>query len=137
MASPILLFDGSCGLCTRTVQQVLRADRKRVLRFASLQGEYARKLVGRHPMLEGVDSMGWVEPKAEGGEQVFIRSEAVLRLGRYLGFPTSVFMGRLIPRPLRDRLYDWIAKRRHRWFATQPACSINGSTELRDRMVGV
>jgi predicted DCC family thiol-disulfide oxidoreductase YuxK len=138
MASPIVLFDGSCGVCTRTVRLVLRADRKRTLRFASLQGEYARSLAARHPLLEEVDSMGWVEPKPEGGEQVFVRSEAVLRLGRYLGFPRPVvFLGRLIPRRFRDGLYDWVAKRRHRWFATQPACSINNSTELRDRMVGV
>jgi predicted DCC family thiol-disulfide oxidoreductase YuxK len=138
MPSPILLFDGSCGFCSRTVQLVLRADRQRALRFASLQGEYARDLLARHPILAGVDSLAWVEPKPEGGEQVFVRSEAVLRLGRYLRFPRpAVFMGRLIPRPLRDRLYDWVAKRRHRWFVNSPSCSITSSAELRDRMVGV
>jgi len=132
--SEILLFDGDCGLCTRTVQVVLRADRKGTLRFASLQSPFARGLLAQHPELEGVDSIAWVESESPGVHRVRVRSDAVLRVARYLGFPWSVLrVGRLIPRGLRDRAYDWIARRRHRWFGA-PVCALATPEEL-ERLV--
>lgn len=131
MPTPILLFDGECGLCNRVVQRILQADRKGTLRFASLQGRFARDLMARHPELSGVDSMAWVEPDG-AGERVLIRSEAALRVADYLGFPwRAMTVARLIPRALRDRGYDWVARRRHRWFPRVPACSIP-TAESRD-----
>jgi predicted DCC family thiol-disulfide oxidoreductase YuxK len=81
--------------------------------------------------------MAWVEPTSDGkGERVFIRSEAVVRLGQYLGFPwRAVALARLVPRGLRDQLYDWVAKRRRRWFLNAPTCAI-GTGEHQDRMLG-
>ena len=80
--------------------------------------------------------MAWVEPTEGGiGDRVFIRSEAVLRLGHYLGFPwRAVALARVMPRGLRDRLYDWVARRRRSWFQNAPAC-VPGA-EQRDRMLG-
>jgi predicted DCC family thiol-disulfide oxidoreductase YuxK len=126
MPAPILLFDGECGLCNRVVQRVLRADRRGTLRFATLEGRFGRDLWARHPGLAGVDSMAWVEPGPDAGdERVFVRSEAVLRLADYLGFPwRALTVSRLIPRVWRDRLYDWVARRRYGWFALVPTCSI-------------
>jgi predicted DCC family thiol-disulfide oxidoreductase YuxK len=126
MPSPVLLFDGECGLCNRVVQRVLQADRRGTLRFASLQGRFARELTARHPELAGVDSVAWVEPRADGsGERVLIRSAAALQVADYLGFPwRALTVARLIPQSLRDRAYDWVARRRHRWFPRVPACSI-------------
>lgn len=132
---PILLFDGDCGLCSRLVRLVLRADGKGALRFASLQGEYARELLARHPELQGVDSIGWVEA-GEVQERVAIRSEAILRLVHYLGFPwRTLGLTRVIPRPIRDRLYDWVARRRHRWYRDAVACRVSAEDERR-RMIG-
>jgi predicted DCC family thiol-disulfide oxidoreductase YuxK len=127
----VLLYDGTCGLCSRLVQFVLRADPGGSLCFGSLQGAYARELWSRHPELRGVDSMAWVEPAAAGaGEWVFVRSEAALRLARYLGYPWRLLtLGRCVPRSLRDRLYDFVARRRHRWFGTSPACPLGTPDE--------
>jgi predicted DCC family thiol-disulfide oxidoreductase YuxK len=126
MPLPVLLFDGECGLCNRVVQFVLRADRQGTLRFATLEGRFGRELRARHPELAGVDSVAWVEPIGDSaGERVFIRSEAALRVADYLGFPwRGMAVARLIPRAFRDRVYDWVARRRHRWFPRVPACSI-------------
>jgi predicted DCC family thiol-disulfide oxidoreductase YuxK len=126
MPSPVLLFDGECGLCNRVVQRILKADRRGTLRFASLQGRFAREVMAHHPELSGVDSMAWVEPIGDSaGERVFIRSEAAFRIADYLGFPwRAMTVARLIPHALRDRVYDWVARRRHRWFPRVPACSI-------------
>lgn len=132
----ILLYDGDCGLCSRIVQTVLRADSRGTLRFASLQGDFARDLTARHPVLRSVDSMAWVEmPDGTARERVFVRSEAALRLVRYLGFPwrlAAIF--RPLPARIRDRVYDWIARHRHQWFGPAPSCPAY-LTEHRDRFV--
>ncbi|HET6836627.1 MAG TPA: DCC1-like thiol-disulfide oxidoreductase family protein [Gemmatimonadales bacterium] len=121
---PVLLFDGDCGLCNRIVRLVLRADRNGSLRFASLQGDFARGVRLRHPELTGVDSMAWVEWHGEH-ERVLVRSEAVLRLAGYLGHPWRLLSaGRVVPRPLRDGLYDWVAGRRGNWFRDAVACQL-------------
>lgn len=134
---PVLLFDGNCGLCSRLVRLVMRADSKGALRFASLQGEYARELLARHPELEGVDSIGWVEAgEVSSAERVAIRSEAILRLVHYLGYPwRTLAFGRVIPRSLRDRVYDWVARRRNRWYRDAVACRLPSEDERR-RMIG-
>jgi predicted DCC family thiol-disulfide oxidoreductase YuxK len=130
----ILLYDGECGLCSRIVQVVLRADSAGTLRFASLQGELARELLARHVELNGVDSMAWVEASDQAAtERVFIRSEGAIRLGRYLGFPWRlVTLARLLPAGIRDRLYDWVARHRRRWFGPAPSCPAYLS-QYRDR----
>jgi predicted DCC family thiol-disulfide oxidoreductase YuxK len=118
------------------VQLVLRADRKGSLRFAPLQGDFARGVLDRHRELEGVDSIAWVEWDERERERVRVRSEAVLRLAGYLGLPWRLLtLGRFIPRSIRDRLYDWVARRRHRWFRNAAACRLPSAAE-RERMVG-
>jgi predicted DCC family thiol-disulfide oxidoreductase YuxK len=122
---PVLLYDGSCGLCSRLVQFVLRADPGGRLRFGSLQEGYARELWSRHPELRDVDSMAWVETLPDGYERVSFRSEAALRLARYLKYPWRLLaLTRLVPRSLRDRIYDYVARRRHQWFGSAPACGL-------------
>ena len=131
----VLLFDGDCGLCTRIVQLVLRADRKGTLCFASLQSEFGRKIITRHAELRDVDSVALLETRGSGGYHVSVRSEAALRLARYLGFPWRLFgLVRVVPRPLRDRAYDWIARRRYRWFGPAVSCQLP-TPEQQKRMV--
>ena len=131
----VLLFDGECGLCTRIVQLVLRADRKGTLCFASLQSEFARKIIAQHPELREVDSVALLEGDAAGGYEVSIRSEAALRLARYLGLPWRLLgLAWVVPRPVRDRVYDWIARRRHRWFGPALSCQLP-TPEQEKRMV--
>ena len=103
-AGPVLYYDGECGVCTRSVELVLRHDRRGTLRFASLRGEFGAALLARHPELRGVDSMLWVEPvPGENRERVLVRSGAVLAVVRYLGGWWRVALAaRAIPRALRD-----------------------------------
>ena len=132
---PVLLFDGDCGLCSRIVQLVFRADRKGTLRFAPLEGEFARGVRERHPRLAGIDSIAWVDWDHADTEQVVVRSEAMLRLAGYLGGTWRLLaVGRVVPKPLRDWLYDWVARRRRRWFQ-DAACQLPTSAQ-RERMVG-
>jgi predicted DCC family thiol-disulfide oxidoreductase YuxK len=124
LPGPVLLYDGACGFCSAVVQTVLRRDRRRTLRFAALQGAHARDLLARHPELAGVDSLLWVEPSARG-ERVYVRSDAGLRLARYLAGPWYLALAvRLVPRLLRDSAYDVVARHRHRLGARAEACFV-------------
>jgi predicted DCC family thiol-disulfide oxidoreductase YuxK len=112
---PVLLYDGTCGFCAGSVQLVLRHDRRRTLRFAALDGTFGRTLRARHPELARVDSVVWYEPAHGGASERFLtRSGAALRVARYLGGAWRLAtVAVLIPRFLRDSLYDLVARHRH------------------------
>jgi len=127
----VILFDGVCNLCNGVVQFVIARDPTGRFRFAALQSDAARRLLGRRdPPREWPDSIVLVE---DGG--VFTRSTAALRVARGLRFPwplAYVFVG--VPRPLRDRVYDIVARNRYRWFGRRDACMLP-TPELRARFV--
>jgi predicted DCC family thiol-disulfide oxidoreductase YuxK len=113
---PVLLYDGECGFCARSVQFVLAHERpgqRAGLRFAPLQGLFGQAVLRGAPALAGVDSVVWFAP-ATG--ETLVRSDAGLAVLRHLGGIWGLLgvVGRLIPRPLRDRAYDLIARNRHR-----------------------
>ncbi len=129
---PLLLFDGDCAFCARSVQFILRRDRRGTLRFASRSGLTARDLESRHPSLVGVDSLVWVD--GEGStERVLVRSDAAFAVARYLGGPWAAMaaVGAVIPRPLRDAAYDVVARNRKR-FGGPEVCAMVAS-EIRGR----
>jgi predicted DCC family thiol-disulfide oxidoreductase YuxK len=100
-------------LCAASVQFVLRHERRHALRFAALDSEPGAAIRARHPELAGIDSMVWVEPAGDG-EQVLTRSAAALRIARYLGGPwRASALAYLVPRVVRDAVYDLIARHRH------------------------
>jgi predicted DCC family thiol-disulfide oxidoreductase YuxK len=123
--APVLLYDGVCGFCDRAIQFILRVDRVGTLRFAVLDSELATEIIGRHPSLKGIDSVVYVEDPGEPTERVFTRSAAALRVLDYLGWPWTLLRStRVIPRPLRDRMYDGFAAVRYRVFGKYDACPI-------------
>lgn len=106
------------------------------MRFATLQGDFARGVMARHPELAGVDSLVLVEPdERTGAERVTVRSAGALRVARYLGggwHLARVFA--LVPRPLRDLVYDGFARIRYRVFGRYDACPVP-SPEQRARFI--
>jgi len=136
--SALLLYDGSCGFCARSVQFVLRHEsRRRTLRFAALDSTIGIEVRGRHPAIEGVDSVVWVETSESGSdEQVLVRSAAVLRVLRYLGGVWRGLAGlaAVVPRSLADMVYDFIARHRHKLTRGNPACLVP-TLDQRDRFI--
>ena len=126
IASPILLYDGTCGFCAESVQFVLARDRKGTLRFAALDSGTGRAIVARHPDVRGFDSVLFVEP-ADGAtpERVFAHSSAALRVATYLGGAWRLLqLARFVPSPIRYAIYRLIARHRHRLSANGPQCVI-------------
>ncbi len=121
----MLLYDGVCGVCNAAVRTVLRFDRAGTLRFAALDSDYARAVFARHPAMEGVDSVVFVDEPGRPGERVAVRSAAALRVVDYLGGPWKLFgMARIIPAPVRDWLYDKFAGIRYRVFGKYDTCPL-------------
>ena len=116
---PILLFDGVCNLCSETVQWVIRHDPAAKFRFASLQSDTGRALLQQHQL--PTDELNTVV-LIDGGK-AFTRSDVPLQIFGKLGgaWPLlSVF--RIVPGPLRNAVYDWIASNRYQWFGKKEAC---------------
>jgi predicted DCC family thiol-disulfide oxidoreductase YuxK len=132
--SPVLLYDGLCGFCDGTVQFVLKRDTRGTMRFATLQGEYARAVLANHRSLQGIDSLILIETM-DGVAHVRVRSDAVLGLARYLGGRwRALAVMRVIPRALRDLGYDIFARFRYRWFGRYDACPLP-SPDVRARFI--
>jgi predicted DCC family thiol-disulfide oxidoreductase YuxK len=122
-AYPILLYDGVCGFCQRTVQTILKYDTRGTMRFAPLQSPLGTAITARH-RLAGVDSMLLVQRSA-GAERVFIRSDAALQVASYLGgWWKLLLVFSLVPCPLRDFLYDVFARYRYRLFGKYTSCPL-------------
>ena len=130
-AAPVLLFDGLCTLCDRSVQFVLDHDRDGVLRFASLQSPVGQGLLRRCGLTDaGLDSLVLVE-----GRACHVRSEAALRVAAHLDAPWRwMTAARVVPRVLRDQVYDWVAGNRLRWFGARTECRVPGP-DVRDRFL--
>lgn len=128
----LLLYDGLCGFCDGTVRFVLRRDRRGTMRFAPLQGGTAEAILARHPQLREVDSLILVVREGEQ-ESVYVRTDAVLQVARYLGgfWGLFGFLG-VIPRPIRDRAYALFARHRYRVFGRYDVCPIP-TAEVRER----
>ena len=126
-ANPIIFYDGVCGLCNRLVQFLLKHDKDGRLRFASLQSEFAEKVLGRHGIdPKDLDTVNVVENYDRPGERVLQRSNAILRAGRELGgfWGTSSSIARVVPRAFRDLVYRFVATNRYRVFGKYDACML-------------
>jgi len=134
--SALLLYDGSCGFCARSVQFVLRHEgARRSLRFASLQSPAGAEIRARHPELDAIDSVIWYEA-GRPSDVVLVKSRAVLRVLGYLGgvWRALGWFGAIVPRVIRDRVYDFIARHRHRLVRGAPSCVVP-TAEQRPRFV--
>jgi len=119
-------FDGTCGLCNGFVDRLLRWDRRGTLRYSPLQGETAAARLGPQSPTDPATII------FADGDRIYQRSTAVLRILRRLGgagrLAAVLF---LVPRPIRDAVYDWIARHRHGWFGQRAACRIATTEERR------
>lgn len=126
-ANPIILYDGVCGLCNRLVQFLLKRDKQGRLRFASLQSDFAAKVLTRHGIdPKDLDTVQVVINYDRPDERILNRSDAILGASQELGNPWSTLatIARIIPRALRDVVYGFIAHNRYRVFGKYETCML-------------
>lgn len=118
--SCVLLFDGRCPLCDGAARFLLRRRARRPFRAIPFQSSAAAALLSSHAAAADPERSIVVIDQGE----VLLRSDALLRIARRLAFPWNVLaVGTLLPRPLRDSLYDVVAKRRYALFGRMDSCS--------------
>ena len=127
----IVFFDGVCNLCNRSVNFLIKHDKKGVLKFASLQSAFAKNTLPKSLLdSEALDSILFY---TDG--KYYEKSNAILKLCKTLGGFFYVFqLGYLLPPFLRNGVYTLIANNRYRWFGTTAHCSVP-ATDLKDRFV--
>lgn len=141
--APIVLFDGVCNFCDRTIQFIVDHERSASLRFAPLQSDVARDLIEK---AFGDDEAKRLLGELEGGDpdsvvlidgaRGYTHSTAALRIAAHLRAPYRwLVVCAIVPRPIRDAAYRWIARNRYRWFGKSETCRVP-TPELRSRFLG-
>jgi predicted DCC family thiol-disulfide oxidoreductase YuxK len=133
-----LLFDGTCNLCHGTVTFVLGHERDAGLTFASLQSPAARAMLAEilGDVEAGELTEAGTDPDSISERRVYRGSDAALRVARHLRWPywwLAFFL--VVPRPLRDLVYRFVARNRYRWFGRSTTCLVP-SPELASRFLG-
>jgi predicted DCC family thiol-disulfide oxidoreductase YuxK len=118
---PIILFDGVCNFCNGAINFIIKQDKKGLFRFAALQSGAGQQLLDLYHLKKG-DFESFV---LLDGEKVYYKSRASLKIFCQLPWYwrwTQVFW--IIPKFVRDSLYNIIAKNRYKWFGKKEQCMI-------------
>jgi len=129
---PVILFDGLCNLCNEAVQFTIERDKQNLFRFASLQSDYAaEKIASFYIVPQNLESFILLED-----DKVYLRSTAALRVAKKLSGLWPLLYGFIIvPRFIRDAVYNYIAKNRYKWFGKQESCWVP-TPELKKKFLG-
>lgn len=129
----LVLYDGVCGLCNRTVQFILRRDRQDRFRYAPLQGPFAHEILARHGIDAGdLNTIYLVYDVGKPTERLLSRSRAVLHILKVLGGFWRLVAGfGVLPTSVLDAIYRWVSRRRYRWFGQYDRCPIPRPDERR------
>lgn len=126
-----MLFDGVCNFCNDTVLFLIDRDPGEHLQFASLQSELGQQTTQAHGVGVDLDTIVAID-----GGRAYTRSDAALRIVRRMRFPWPLlYAAVLLPRFVRNWLYDQFAKRRYTWFGKSEQCRVP-TPALRKRFVG-
>ncbi|MBK8521807.1 MAG: thiol-disulfide oxidoreductase DCC family protein [Ferruginibacter sp.] len=118
---PVILFDGVCNFCNSAVNFTIKRNAKANIRFAPMQSDAGLKLLQQyHLPVEDMQSFIFIENGV-----AYRQSTAGLKVCRHLGGLWPLCYGLIIvPKFIRDGIYNWIAKNRYKWFGVQQACMI-------------
>ncbi len=127
----VVLYDGVCDLCSRAVRFIVRRDPAGRFRFAALQSDGGRRLLKAHNLsADEMESIILVS-----GDEITFRSDAAMAIARHLRGPSRLLAAlRIVPRPIRDGCYRFIANRRYRWFGRKTACEVPAEN-IQDRFL--
>ncbi|MDH3648227.1 MAG: DCC1-like thiol-disulfide oxidoreductase family protein [Saprospiraceae bacterium] len=122
---PILLFDGICNLCNRTVQFILCFERDHDLRFSSLQSELGQQILRENQMEPSkINSLIYYNRGS-----ISLYSDAVIASLSHMRAPWRWLKScRYLPKSFRDRMYRFIARRRYVWFGKRKDCIVPASS---------
>ena len=126
---PVIFFDGVCNLCNASVQFAIEHDSNNTFKFTALQGDYAKRVLPQFNLdTSKINSILLVE-----NGKLYTKSSAALRVAKKLnGLLPLLFAFIIVPKFIRDWIYDIIAKNRYKWWGKQDSCWVP-TPELRSR----
>ncbi len=117
--NPIILFDGICNLCNSSVNFILKRDKKKQFHFVSLQSDEGKELIKRYKIPQETDSVILIRKN-----EIFIESDAALKIIGLLPTPWKwLTIFKIIPIKWRNKIYNWVAKNRYKWFGKRDVCN--------------
>ena len=127
----IILFDGVCNLCNGAVTYIIKRDKKNVFKFAALQSEIGQQLISKFNIdTSKVDSIIFID-----GEKHYEKSSAALHIAKQLSGAYPLLFGfMVVPKFIRNSIYDYIAKNRYKWFGKKESCMIP-TVELKSKFL--
>lgn len=128
----VILFDGVCNFCNATINFLIDRDKKGIFKFAALQSESGKEILERHQIkvLTEADS---VVLEKEG--RIYQKSDAALEIARHMdGLWKLLYAFKIVPRFIRDAIYDLVAKNRYRLMGKRDSCRLP-TPELRARFL--
>ena len=122
----LIVFDGVCNFCNASVDFVIRRDPEHKFQFAALQSEIGQQILRAcHFSTQNFESFLYLK-----NGQVFTKSTAALKVAKELrGMWPLFYLGMLVPRPMRDTLYNLVARRRYQWMGKLTACRTPGEAD--------
>ncbi|GAB3177739.1 thiol-disulfide oxidoreductase DCC family protein [Telluribacter humicola] len=127
----IVFFDGVCNLCNGAVNFLIDHDSKQQLKYASLQSKAGQAVLQKY----GLPQDEYESFLLLKEDKLYQKSDAALEVARLLGGAwAGLYVFKLIPRFIRDAVYNWVASNRYRWFGKNSSCRIP-TPELRERFV--
>lgn len=123
----IVLFDGQCNFCNKSVQFIIKRDPRRKFQFASLQSPIGQNLLHDYKVKPSIDSLVLIT-----GKKAYIKSSAALRIsGDLRGLWKLLYLFLIIPRPFRNFIYDQFAQSRYKWFGQKQTCILYKEADRR------
>ena len=127
----IILFDGVCNLCNGAINYVIKRDPNNVFKFAALQSEIGQELTAKFK-IDGskIDSIILID-----GDKHYEKSTAALYIAKHLSGAYPLLFGFIIvPKFIRNAVYDYVARNRYKWFGKKDKCMIP-TAELKNKFL--
>ena len=117
----IVVFDGICNLCSALVDFISARDRRGAFTFVPMQSPRGRHLLEAHGVsIDQVDTFLLIR-----NDGALVRSDAAIAIAAELRRPWNLLaVLRYVPRPIRDRVYSFVARNRYRWFGKRTTCKL-------------
>lgn len=130
-SNKIILFDGVCNFCNYWVNFAIKRDRKKKLKFTTLQGETAKQLLLKfHINPISINSVVFIDK-----DKAYTQSSAAIRICKYLNGGWKLFYGFMIfPKFIRDFFYNIIARNRYKWYGKKESCMVP-TPEVKERFL--
>lgn len=131
MENQVVLFDGVCNLCNASVQTLIKLDKKGVLKFASLQSDFGQKVLGDN----NLDQQNFNTFLYYKNQKLYSKSTAAIYVFSELGIALQgVKILLLVPKFIRDGIYNYVSKNRYKWFGRKESCWLP-TPELKERFI--